>query len=303
MVQLVDVDSPDAVEPADAVLLTVRADDDAPFTGLYTYMNALAVPEVLGVDAAIDACGAAAAPRCTVGSILSPSGFLYDRSPRSSRSGASSSGRMSARDRGHSEPVVFIGASDDGMAELVGSCKVPEMPRVERLDTGRVSTTSSLRERVPTVYQSLSLNTTPVKGHDPFSSHKLKRRKPSFHAAVPVAVAVTACDIVDSEEHQAAHPEHVDNLRSMAANWSNAHRCRVTFVSAKTGVGISGAIAHLIEEVFVQRRQAVREKTGGEAGATAQRVAAAAAPAAPADARSRTPKLAPPLPSAVQHMA
>ena len=313
--QLTDVDGPDAITPADAVLLTVRADDEAPFAGLFRYMDALARPTATGAgalegtsDSATDAAPVAATklPGSQTDTVLSPSGFLC--SPRSCGTPVSS-GRHTSRTNtdgahgtgAHGSHTV---AEDPALQLDTAGVAKGDTPVVGRLDTGRVSTTSSLRERVPAVYQGLSLTTTPVKGKDPFAKATKgppkRRRKPSFHTAVPVAVAVTACDIVDSEEHQAAHPGHVDNLRSMAANWSNAHRCRVTFVSAKTGVGISGAIAHLIEEVFVQRRQAVREKSGGEEGATAQRVAAAAAAA---DARSRTPKLAPPLPSAVQHMA
>merc|ERR1719454_2057355 len=188
-------------------------------------------------------------PGSQTGMVLSPSGFLC--SPRSCGTPGSSSRHTSRTNMGgahgtgaHGEPT---GANTSALQLNTAGVAKGDTPVVGRLDTGRVSTTSSLRERVPAVYQTLSLTTTPVKGKDPFADAKKsppkRRRKPSFHTAVPVAVAVTACDIVDTEEHQAAHPGHVDNLRSMAANWSNAHRCRVTFVSAKSGIGISGAVA------------------------------------------------------------
>jgi len=268
--QLTDVDGPDAITPADAVLLTVRADDEAPFTGLFKYMDALAKPIVTGSGASggttisgadTTALAATKLPCCSQPDmVLSPSG-----SPRSCGTPVSSGRHTSRTSRGgahgtggaHGDPT---GANTAALQLDTAGVAKGDTPVVGRLDTGRVSTTSSLRERVPAVYQTLSLTTTPVKGKDPFAKATKgppkRRRKPSFHTAVPVAVAVTACDIVDSEEHQAAHPGHVDNLRSMAANWSNAHRCRVTFVSAKSGIGISGAIAHLIEEVFTQRRNA-----------------------------------------------
>ena len=280
VVQLTDAESPDAVTPADAVLLTVRSDDDAPFAGLFKYMDALARPTRTGTGV-LSVSGADTPPvsgrnlpDSQTDTVLSPSGFLC--SPRSCGTPVSS-GRHTSRTNtdgahgtgAHGSHTV---AEDPALQLDTAGVAKGDTPVVGRLDTGRVSTTSSLRERVPAVYQSLSLTTTPVKGKDPFAKATKgppkRRRKPSFHTAVPVAVAVTACDIVDSEEHQAAHPEHVDNLRSMAANWSNAHRCRVTFVSAKSGIGISGAVAHLIEEVFTQRRNAAT--VGVTAAATAK---------------------------------
>merc|ERR1712010_286758 len=60
----------------------------------------------------------------------------------------------------------------------------------------------------------------------------------SHEADVPVAVAVTACDLVDTPEYVQANPRSHIRLRSMASNWANAHRSRVTFVSAHTGVGV-----------------------------------------------------------------
>ena len=259
--QVVDVGtaSPEEIQSADGVLLTVRADAKQPFAGLYKHTDALDLP------------GNAAR------SLLSPSPSTGTGTKKAGASGKIQPLQLPA----HSgftcsdsvpSPLSSTRSSQTGVGQsfkagdeaattpsfVVGFDTAPELPVVGRLDTGRVSTTSSIRERVPTVYRTLALNTAPVEGKDPFNKSKTRRRKHSFHADIPVAVAVTACDVVDSEEHKAAHPGHVAMLRSTAANWSNARRCRVTFLSAKSGIGVSGAMSHLIQEVVVHKRRAAK---------------------------------------------
>jgi len=68
-----------------------------------------------------------------------------------------------------------------------------------------------------------------------------------------VAVAVTACDLVDTPEYVQANPRSHIRLRSMASNWANAHRSRVTFVSAHTGVGVDTSVTKLVADVIARR--------------------------------------------------
>ena len=248
-VQLIDMGSatPEQIQAADAVLLTVRADAKQPFAGMYKYADALALRysnhttpprhsthktgssdnNALRIDSGFNCADSIASPFPSARSTVSG----WGQSPT---------------------PGKHAG---DAPSFVVGGCTAPGLPVVGELDTGRGSTTSSIRERVPTVYRTLALNTAPAEGKDPFNKSKTRRRKRSFHADIPVAVAVTACDVVDSEEHKAAHPGHVAMLRSTAANWSNARRCRVTFLSAKSGIGVSGAMSHLVHEVATHRRR------------------------------------------------
>ena len=246
-VQIIDMGSatPEQIQSADAVLLTVRADAKQPFAGMYKYADALALRysnhatpprhstrntgpsdnNALRIDSGFNCADSIASPLPSARSTVSG----WGQSPT---------------------PGEYAG---DAPSFVVGGCTAPGLPAVGRLDTG--STASSIRERVPTVYRTLALNTAPAEGKDPFNKFMTRRRKRSFHADVPVAVAVTACDVVDSEEHKAAHPGHVAMLRSTAANWSNARRCRVTFLFAKSGIGVSGAMSHLVHEVATHRRR------------------------------------------------
>jgi len=251
--------SPEEIQSADGVLLTVRADAKQPFAGLYKHTDALDLPgnaarSLLSPSPSTGTGTKKAGASGKIQPLQLPahSGFTCSdsvpsplSSTRSSQTGVGQS--FKASDEAATTPSFVVGFDT-----------APELPVVGRLDTGRVSTTSSIRERVPTVYRTLALNTAPVEGKDPFNKSKTRRRKRSFHADIPVAVAVTACDVVDSEEHKAAHPGHVAMLRSTAANWSNARRCRVTFLSAKSGIGVSGAMSHLIQEVVVHKRRAAK---------------------------------------------
>ena len=254
--QVVDIGtaSPEEIQSADGVLLTVRSDAKQPFAGLYKHTDALDLPgnaarSLLSPSPSSGTKKAGAGGRVQPLQLPAHSGFTCSdsvpsplSSTRSSQTGVGQSFR--AGDEAATTPSFVVGFDT-----------APELPAVGRLDTGRVSTTSSIRERVPPVYRTLALNTAPVEGKDPFNKSKTRRRKRSFHADIPVAVAVTACDVVDSEEHKAAHPGHVAMLRSTAANWSNARRCRVTFLFAKSGIGVSGAMSHLVHEVATHRRR------------------------------------------------
>merc|ERR1719440_290745 len=128
--------------------------------------------------------------------------------------------------------------------------------------------TTPLRQCVPHVFRSLSLDTAPQPGFEPFAQAKAKAKAKakalrensssrhkfiSHEADVPVAVAVTACDLVDTPEYVQANPRSHIRLRSMASNWANAHRSRVTFVSAHTGVGVDPSVTKLVADVVARR--------------------------------------------------
>lgn len=101
------------------------------------------------------------------------------------------------------------------------------------------------------------------------SSFKKPKRGDLFDSCtgeLPMDVAVTHCDILDARASE--DPHTLIRLRAMAANWSSANRCRVTFVSAKSGVGINSALAHVIKRLYLQR-VAAAQQAGAQVGAKA----------------------------------
>lgn len=253
----------DVFQSADAVLITVRADAPQPFAGVYQRMEALkcryrpaagvAGKGKHGLVAAPHALPTTS-PRKRACPMPSPGRVNTLRSMVSSRSSMDAAGALTTE-------------GDDASSEChshSSACPPFSWTQGEEAPGGvgaspAACCTSPLRDRAPASFQSLALNTAPT-GEAPFAKRASKRpRRLSVHEEdIPVAVAVTACDVIDTEAYCTAHPGRRDLLRLMATNWATAHRSCVTFVSSKSGVGVYTAVSNLVAHVL-SRRAALRQ--------------------------------------------
>ena len=245
-------------------MLMVNGASDSPFDGVYKYLDALHH----GTPVAA-ACAAGSPMRVTTSAKEIQSGTPWTQPDTGRSSAVCASVSATSRQSRHGSMSMSLqgshSASSDGVVLVRGSSSSPSPllegggagcgarggPRLAGFMTDCRATSHSAAHLGK--HARLRLLTEPGISTS-FRRLRIDERDEAADFKIPpLAVAVSMSDVVD--EQVDSNPMRVARLRAMATNWASANRCRVTFVSNKSGSGVSSALAHLISLVYEQDRQ------------------------------------------------